>query len=249
MGIKGIKKQRSYKAQDPSRTLLKLSQLFTDVHKRATSVFGAMCRTACNDKHTVMVRLDNRVQDQRDGRRQSRREKGDITFSLFLLVEDGVYQETTIDATANEEDSEDCDVVLHFELMDGPAKASQPVTANFTTAISLADFLRDTLQDEDARMTPKQQTLLSLDVQHPPYSCSERSGAPYPGIAQPLSFLAQKRGSPRCSSEKIPHHTRFVEHMLHATNTTTTTQTTPDLSVKETLLDLAILLQENCRAW
>jgi len=103
--VKGMKTQREYEAREPSRTSMNLSQLFSNVHARATSLFHAMCKTCicmCHGKHKVLIRLDNRIPDQGQGAHMIGKTDCDVAFELFWPIEDGVFQETTVRATTNE---------------------------------------------------------------------------------------------------------------------------------------------------
>ncbi|KAK0726855.1 hypothetical protein B0T26DRAFT_747245 [Lasiosphaeria miniovina] len=131
----------------------------------------------------------------------AQRAKNDVIFNRFLFVDNGVFQETTIDATANGwPTGNDSELFL------------APTTTDIDSGLPQGRIA----QDEDVRMTPKQQALLALDVASSVLQLQQTLWCSIPWNSTAIKFFLQKERD--CSS--------------------------PDLDVKETLLELAILLLE-----
>lgn len=131
------------------------------------------------------------------------------------------------------------DYLLRLHLMaDALSLANEATEARREVAISttLEQFLRRGCQDEDARMTPKQQTILALDIAASVLQLQQTRWSLSPWTNKRIQLLLSKQGD---------FWGPFVEELIDKR----TSKTPPGLTSqgpdpKETLLELAILLLE-----
>ncbi|KAK3348770.1 hypothetical protein B0T25DRAFT_581856 [Lasiosphaeria hispida] len=217
IAIKGIKEQKLFETQDPSRASLTLSHMFADVHTRAT---GVNTRKVRIQLPTITV---SKIATQKLPL-PFQRDVMDICDSARQAQSEGQILALRLAANTS------------FELLDGGAKAQRIIT----TAITLADFLQDTVQDEDARMTPKQQALLALDVASSVLQLQQTLWCSIPWNSAAIKFFVQKERD--CSSVVC---TPYVEQTPHAS----VAQPRRKLSVKKTLLELAIFVTRDLASY
>ncbi|KAI1373035.1 hypothetical protein F4677DRAFT_235567 [Hypoxylon crocopeplum] len=108
---------------------------------------------------------------------------------------------------------------------------------NFSSSTTLEDFLRNGVRDEDARMTPKQQTLLALDVAASILQLRQTCWFNLPFNSKGIKFLVHDGGN-----MKRAILGPFVEQMMGGPSRVPDAAGGPD--PKTALLELAILLLE-----
>ncbi|KAH6684940.1 hypothetical protein F5X68DRAFT_262808 [Plectosphaerella plurivora] len=209
--IKGIRTQREFAAREPSHEAHRIASIFFQVQAGAQALYSAMsqgCTCRCIDPHRVMMRLDNRLPQQRQKAIMAIRKNQGTTFSLIFTLE-GSLQEAVVKAALADDMETDA---LSLACSTAPVIKLSPAVSTQTTLIqatrvtdicrtarearvrgrklhlqlasytlstidnasercrkfagspNLESLLRQGAQDEDSRMTPKQRTLLALDV-------------------------------------------------------------------------------------
>ncbi|UKZ51162.1 hypothetical protein TrVGV298_004918 [Trichoderma virens] len=179
--IDSLKSQQVLSARYPSEDAQKLATMLSKVRRQAGPLFEAMrkgCNCGCEKRHMVLMRLDSRVPLKKSRQRKLREQ---TKFSLIFDFH-GYLQETHVNVHEDDDLNEDYDIknssrhvseaqaagrILEFKLnkedlflVDGPPENRR----NFASPITLADILKAGCQDDDAKMFPKEQTLLALNV-------------------------------------------------------------------------------------
>ena len=109
---------------------------------------------------------------------------------------------------------------------------------NFATATTLEKFLKDSSLDEDARMTPKQQTLFALDIASSILQLRQTFWYSLPLTKTAIKFLIRNAGAPEMAISGP-----FVEQIVEGGQGKSLDNSSgPD--PKAALLELAILLLE-----
>lgn len=121
-----------------------------------------------------------------------------------------------------------------LSILEGPCETQRC----FSTSTTLEEFLRDGVQDEDARMTPKQQTLLALDVAASVLQLRQTCWFSLPFNSKGIRFLIQDEGK-----TKAAIHGPFIEQAI-VEDPSKWTDTSEGPDPKAALLELAILLLE-----
>lgn len=119
-----------------------------------------------------------------------------------------------------------------LSILEGPRETQR----HFSTSTTLEKFLRDGVENEDARMTPKQQTLLALDIAASILQLQQTCWFNLPFNSKGIKFLIHDGGK-----AKTTIHGPFVEQAMENTSWSDTSEG-PD--PKTALLELAILLLE-----
>lgn len=117
-----------------------------------------------------------------------------------------------------------------FYSLDGPPSTRQ----NLVCSKSLGDFLRDGAYDEDGRLTPKEQTLLALDIASSVIQLRQTCWLESPFSSKVVKLLVRREGQATAIAS-----TPFVEQIADPDRVGSLG---PD--PKTTLLELAILLLE-----
>ncbi|KAI1773628.1 hypothetical protein F4818DRAFT_452687 [Hypoxylon cercidicola] len=120
-----------------------------------------------------------------------------------------------------------------LSILEEPHEAQR----HFSTSTTLERFLWDGIKDEDARMTPKQQTLLALDIAASILQLRQTCWFNLPFNSKGIRFLIQDGGK-----TKTAIHGPFVEQTIEDPSGWSDTSEGPD--PKTALLQLAILLLE-----
>ncbi|KAI1759181.1 hypothetical protein GGR53DRAFT_168286 [Hypoxylon sp. FL1150] len=121
-----------------------------------------------------------------------------------------------------------------LSLIEGPGEAQQ----RFSTSTTLDKFLQDGLQNEDARMTPKQQTLLALDIAASILQLRQTCWFSLPFNSKGIRFLIQDEGK-----TKAVIHGPFIEQAI-VEDPPSWSKAPEGPDPKAALLELAILLLE-----
>ncbi|KAG8166645.1 hypothetical protein KVR01_002334 [Diaporthe batatas] len=291
--LKGLKTQRQYLAKEPGQYAQKLATNFRKVQQTATTLFTAMCKCCsclCEPRHSLLLRLDNRVPTQRARAKVGQKADDPMRFALFISL-DKILQEVSVSAyefgpslqrpaTAQligqqkqrrtvefsiptlsiipeqgpprsqdwEPISDICGSAMtafqkhHLLKLDLIAHDLSPTTGmmgarcEVAASTTLEQFLRRGCLDEEARMTPKQQTMLALDIAASLMQLRQTSWSPLPWTNRRIQFLISKQGEV-CGS--------FVEELIGNRTGNTPLDPRPQGSdPKEALLELAILLLE-----
>lgn len=113
---------------------------------------------------------------------------------------------------------------------------------SYDRSISLADFLKDTAADADARMSPIEQTLLALNVVSSVLQLRSTMWCSVPWNSKAIKFPMQAVDGARAAL-----CTPYVQQVIDPTMLGTQEVVSPDLTTeaaKTTMLELAILLLE-----
>lgn len=136
--------------------------------------------------------------------------------------------------------------ILSLELTSGAtlevAEKDNKSPHSYDRSISLADFLKDTAADADARISPIEQTLLALNVVSSMLQLRLTMWCSVPWNSTTIKFPVQAVDGARAAFS-----TPYVEQAIDPTMLGTQEGTSPDLTTeaaKTTMLELAIMLLE-----
>ncbi|KAK0635957.1 hypothetical protein B0T17DRAFT_503454 [Bombardia bombarda] len=256
--ISGLKAQQEHTAREPSHDAAKLATKLGQVQANAASLFSALCKgytCQCRSKHRAMIRLDSRVSLQRERRQKGARAREPTTFNLVLPHEAELFQEALVIILEDDKDVSNRTSaqaawsqgqILRLELIANMLAHAQEsaitmVHGEFEQShadITLQGLLEQGYLDEDARLTPKQQTILALDIASSILQLQQTSWFSSPWNSRTIKFLISRSAATTSFSSISALPRAFVEEHLHRN------ATAPGPDPKTALLELAILLLE-----
>ncbi|KAF4467135.1 hypothetical protein FALBO_5994 [Fusarium albosuccineum] len=258
--IKGIRTQQEFAAREPSHEAKRLATIFSQVQTGAKALFAAMCHgctlpqqreraillmkrkqtTIFNLIFTLEGSLQEALvkaapldeQPSSPARLTSATPVSQIPKVTFKVASGTMTAVTDICRTAREARVRRCILQLELSLQSlSLVEAPREPCQKFTTASNLENLLQGP-RDEDTCMTPKQRTILALDLAAAIPQLRETTWLSLPWNKRSIKFL-------------VPHANQatvgpFVEQTLEAQAPPSDTGPDP----KAVLLELAILLLE-----